>query len=140
MGDDWAKKVAKRIKDAEEAQRHREEVQLMRDRKLTANAPDFWNKFLIHLQNKVVSLNANLSGDAAKPYRCERRRDDYVAVDKLGSPTQADELVVEYNPLAHRIDCNVVRNSQGRINGYVIDVDETGELYFKSEGRNFSAE
>jgi hypothetical protein len=131
MSDDWASRAAGQLKREEEAREHREKFALMRDFKLRNQGADFWRELVNAIEQRVLDLNSRLTegADFKKPYRIEKRGGTYVVIDK--PPSMGKELVVEYKENAHCVNFSVRGTDHDNSGTYVIDVDESGNFFFK---------
>lgn len=63
MADDWAEKVANRIKGEKHDRRRSDELELQRGAKISTQAPQLWKRLLETVKSKVAHLNKLLEDE-----------------------------------------------------------------------------
>jgi len=128
MSDQWIQETVKRIRDAEEEKKRRENFEYMREQKLNSAGFKMFEELQKQIKDGVTKLNEKLGTQ-----RLSLGATRYDEMTAAGA--NETQLFVKFNDDAHYLEADVSRGNSSNKTQIPLGFNEDGEVRFISEGR-----
>lgn len=132
MSDQWIQETVKRIRDAEEEKKRRENFEYMREQKLNSAGFKIFEELQKHIKDGVTKLNEKLG---TQRLSLGTTRYDEMTVEGANET----ELFVKFNDDAHYLEVDVSRGDGSNPRQIPLGFNEDGDVRFINDDRPASA-